>query len=157
MNKDFEWLKWLGLIVFVCIVGAFIYIKKSDAPPVEKEKPSASKANSFDQTNNLIERLEQLMATDSSVNVEDTPKVAEQSRKYNAFLEEAESIYGGNDIANPYRYCTSMVVYARELWSLKYTPTNMTEEYINKSQKRFFDAYEDAKKGCLEKVAESQN
>lgn len=157
MNNDFEWLKWLGLIVFVCVVGTFVYIKKSDTPPEEKERPSTSETISLDQTNNLIGRLEQLMATDSSVNVEYTPKVAEQSHKYNALLEKAESIYGANDIANPYRYCTSMVVYARELWSLKYSPTSMTEEYLKKSQKRFFDAYQDAKKGCLEEVAESQN
>lgn len=117
-----------------------------------KENPPIYESMSLEQTIKFIGRLEQLMAEDSKVNLDYLPDVAAQSRRYNALIEEAETVYGKNDIANPLRYCTAMVSYAREIWGLKYSKTSNTQEYKEKTQNRFLESYHDAKKACLDDV-----
>lgn len=119
----------------------------------EKQNPMVSVPITINQTKEYIEQIEQLRATNMSINLDYLPDVAAQSRKYNSFVDQAIVIYGDNDIANPYRYCTNLALMARELWTITYSPTSAPKEYLDNSKKRFLEAYEDAKKGCLEEVA----
>lgn len=78
---------------------------------------------SLRQTNDFINRVEQLRLSDSRRCLEYTPDVARPTEKYNAMIEEAESVYGDMDITNDLRYCTVFVDIARNLWRLQYSPS----------------------------------
>lgn len=117
------------------------------------DNPVVYEQISLQQTNDFINRIEQLRVSDSQINLEYTPDVARQSRKYNALVDEAENVYGTNDIANPYRHCTNVAWMARELWTQTYSHSSLSQESRNHSKKLFLESYEDDKKGCLEEVA----
>ncbi len=192
MKNEFEWLKWVGLILVISILGAVVYLVQSDKGNLPKsnevqeqdnqkeynqqldqittavgdaqveaqqakENPPIYEPLDLEQTTRFIDRLEKLMAEDSNVNLDYLPEVAAQSRKYNGLIEEAESIYGTNDIANSLRYCTAMVSYAREMWSLKYSKDTNTPEYKLRTQKLFLESFNDAKKACLDDVSAKVN
>ena len=192
MKNEFEWLKWVGLILVISILGAVVYLVQNDKGNLPKsnevqeqdnqkeynqqldqittavgdaqveaqqakENPPIYESLSLEQTTRFIDRLEKLMAEDSNVNLDYLPEVAAQSRKYNGLIEEAESIYGTNDIANSLRYCTAMVSYAREMWSLKYSKDTNTREYKLRTQKLFLESFNDAKKACLDDVSAKVN
>lgn len=192
VKNEFEWLKWVGLILVISILGAVVYLVQSDKGKLPKENEVQEQDNQkeynqqldqittavgdaqveaqqakenppiyepldLEQTTRFIDRLEKLMAEDSNVNLDYLPEVAAQSRKYNGLIEEAESIYGTNDIANSLRYCTAMVSYAREMWSLKYSKDTNTPEYKLRTQKLFLESFNDAKKACLDDVSAKVN
>lgn len=192
VKNEFEWLKWVGLILVISILGAVVYLVQNDKGKLPKENevqeqdnqkkyseqldqaatavsdtqietqqtkenPPIYESLGLEQTARFIDRLEKLMAEDSNVNLDYLPEVAEQSRKYNVLIEEAESIYGANDTANPMRFCTAMVSYAREIWSLKYSKDTNTPEYKVKTKKLFLDSFNDAKKACLDDVSAKVN
>lgn len=192
VKNEFEWLKWVGLILVISILGAVVYLVQSDKGNLPKsnevqeqdnqkeynqqldqittavgdaqveaqqakENPPIYEPLDLEQTTRFIDRLEKLMAEDSNVNLDYLPEVAAQSRKYNGLIEEAESIYGTNDIANSLRYCTAMVSYAREMWSLKYSKDTNTPEYKLRTQKLFLESFNDAKKACLDDVSAKVN
>lgn len=192
VKNEFEWLKWVGLILVISILGAVVYLVQNDKGNLPKsnevqeqdnqkeynqqldqittavgdaqveaqqakENPPIYESLSLEQTTRFIDRLEKLMAEDSNVNLDYLPEVAAQSRKYNGLIEEAESIYGTNDIANSLRYCTAMVSYAREMWSLKYSKDTNTREYKLRTQKLFLESFNDAKKACLDDVSAKVN
>ncbi|ENX58185.1 hypothetical protein MN869_14795 [Acinetobacter sp. NIPH1876] len=198
MNKDFEWLKWVGLFFIVGILVAIAYLRQNNRTEINvnselnqvshnsqnlseeekydemlnqatlaiiegeieakqvKDNPPVYEALSLNQTKKFIDRVEQLQATDSSVNLEYTPDVARQSRKYNALVEEAEAVYGSMDISNKYRYCTSMVSFARELWWGKYSKASTSQEYKDHAQQMFLDSYNQAKKDCIAEIKSKQ-
>lgn len=189
MNKDFEWLKWVGLFTVISILGAVVYqvqndkkkgiqvsqeiqIQQEDKQYEEKleqaaiaihegqieaehneKNPPVYESLSIEQTKKYIEQVEQLRAEDIKVNLNYLPDVAAQSRKYNALVDQAIAIYGENDLANYYRYCTNVAWMARELWTSTYSPSSAPKEFNDNSKKLFLEAYTDAKKGCLEEVA----
>lgn len=187
MEKDFEWLKWVGLSIVISLLVAMYFVKnkKNEETQVnqdvqlqadqqyeeklnqvaiaahenqitaeyEKQNPAVPVAISINQTKEYIEQIEQLRASNVRVNLNYLPDVAAQSRKYNSFVDQATAVYGDNDIVNPYRYCTNLAWMARELWTLIYSPTSAPKEYLDNSKKRFLEAYEDSKKGCLEEVS----
>lgn len=186
MNRDFEWLKWLGFCTVISILVAihFVNNKQNEGAQIDQEiqrqtdqqyeeklnqaaialhesqiAVEQEKQNSIvvapitiDQTKQYIEQIEQLRATNVSINLDYLPDVAAQSRKYNSFVDQATLIYGDNDIANPYRYCTNVAWMARELWTQTHSHSSLSQESRENSKKLFLEAYEDAKKGCLEKV-----
>lgn len=188
MEKDFEWLKWVGLSIVISILVALYFVKddknkviqtsqdaqlhdadqqyeeklnqaaiaayeNQTAAEQEKQNPIVAVPITINQTKEYIEQIEQLRTTNMSINLDYLPDVAAQSRRYNSFVDQATVIYGDNDIANPYRYCTNVAWMARELWTITYSPTSAPKEYLDNSKKRFLESYEDAKKGCLEEVA----
>lgn len=192
VKNEFEWLKWVGLVLVISILGAVVYLVQNDKGKLPKENEVQEQDNQkryneqldqittavgdaqveaqqakenppiyepldLEQTTRFIDRLEKLMAEDSNVNLDYLPEVAAQSRKYNGLIEEAESIYGTNDIANSLRYCTAMVSYAREMWSLKYSKDTNTPEYKLRTQKLFLESFNDAKKACLDDVSAKVN
>lgn len=118
----------------------------------EKQNPITSVPITINQTKDYFEQIEQLRATNTSINLDYLPDVAAQSRRYNSFVDQAIAIYGDNDIANPYRYCTNVAWMARELWTQIYSQSSISQESRENSKKLFLQAYEDAKKGCLEEV-----
>lgn len=118
-----------------------------------KEKnPPVYPSLSIEQTRDFIQRVENLRAQDANINLDYLPDVAAQSRKYNALVEEAETIYGAVDIANKFKYCTSMASFAREIWSNKYSRSSTSQEFKERTQKMFLDSYNQAKKDCLAEV-----
>lgn len=192
VKNEFEWLKWVGLVLVISILGAVVYLVQNDKGKLPKENEVQEQDNQkryneqldqittavgdaqveaqqakenppiyepldLEQTTRFIDRLEKLMAEDSNINLDYLPEVAAQSRKYNGLIEEAESIYGTNDIANSLRYCTAMVSYAREMWSLKYSKDTNTPEYKLRTQKLFLESFNDAKKACLDDVSAKVN
>lgn len=201
MDKDFEWLKWVGLFAVIAIIVSIFYIKKDDNKSIKtvdinttqkldehqnishtqvsnSEKSYDQKLDeatqamidaeneakdkeknipiyqslSIEQTEDFIQRVENLRAQDKNVNLDYLPDVASHSRKYNALVKEAEAIYGAIDIANKFKYCTSMVSYAREIWSNKYSKSSTSQEYKERTKKMFLDSYNQAKKDCLVEV-----
>lgn len=192
VKNEFEWLKWVGLVLVISILGAVVYLVQNNKGKLAKENevqeqdnqkryneqldqaasalsdtqietqqtkenPPIYESLGLEQTTRFIDRLEKLMAEDSYVNLDYLPEVAEQSRKYNALIEEAESIYGVNDTANPMRFCTAMVSYAREMWNLKYSKDTNTPEYKVRTKKLFLESFNDAKKACLDDVSAKVN
>ena len=121
-----------------------------------KESPPVYEPVSLEQTKKFIDRVEQLRAEDANINLDYLPDVAAQSRKYNALVEEANSIYGENDSANPMRFCSNIAWMARELWTLKHSPSSASKEYHENSRKMFLASYNDAKKACIEDINEAQ-
>ncbi|WEI18188.1 hypothetical protein PY247_18255 [Acinetobacter proteolyticus] len=156
MNKDFEWLKWVGLITVICILGAFYYVKKNNTSKVSHESITDMQSVNLNQTEQFINRLEQLMADDSKINLENLPEVTAQSRKYNALVEEAERIYGIIDPSNNLRFCTSMASFARELWSAKYSNATTSQEYKERTRKMFLESYNQSKVDCLAEIKSKQ-
>ncbi|MBK0063947.1 MULTISPECIES: hypothetical protein [unclassified Acinetobacter] len=205
MNKDFEWVKWVGLFAAITVIAAFFYIKtdgndstntdslnatkqleseesssnnqvhnpdksfdqnideaaqamvEADQEAKEKQNnPPVYQTLSVEQTKEFIQRVESLRDEDLTINLEYTPDVARQSRKYNALYDEAESIYGSTDIANALRYCTVFVDAARDLWRLRYSPSK--DAAFNKHAIKInLDTLKDAKQGCLEDVQTKVN
>ena len=191
MNKDFEWLKWVGLVFVISVLGAVIYVKQSNKSKLEnfdetqqnvdkkhydeqldetakaisdvqldaqqtKETPPVYEAVNLEQTKKFIDRVEKLRSEDSKVNLEYLPDVAAHSRKYNSLIEEAEIIYGTNDITNPMRFCSAIASYASEMWRVKYSKDNNTPEDKAKIQTMFLASYNDAKNACIENINEAQ-
>lgn len=117
-----------------------------------KESPPVYEPVSLEQTKKFIDRVEQLRAEDANINLDYLPDVAAQSRKYNALVEEANSIYGENDSANPMRFCSNIAWMARELWSNKYSKSTTSQEYKEHTQKMFLASYNEAKKVCIEDI-----
>lgn len=206
MNKDLDWLKWVGLFTVISIVVAVFYLKSQNKSRVvsnnqesaivdqniqqaneakqsqmsedeydkkleqaaiaihegqveakhNEENPPIYESLSIEQTKRFIERVEQLRAEDANINLDYLPDVAAQSRKYNALVEEANSIYGENDSANPMRFCSNIAWMARELWTLKHSPSSASKEYHENSRKMFLASYNDAKKACIEDINEAQ-
>ena len=117
-----------------------------------QDNPPTYPKISLQQTTDFINRIEQLRSSDAQINLEYTPDVTRQSRRYNSFVDQAIAIYGDNDIANPYRDCTNVAWMARELWTQIYSHSSLSQESRENSKKLFLEAYEDAKKGCLEEV-----
>ncbi|MFW2163143.1 hypothetical protein ACG93T_17505 [Acinetobacter beijerinckii] len=173
MNKDFEWLKWVGLFVIASVIGAVVYlvqnkksetnsgsvsINKNTIDELESDaqnvnvSPSVNDKITYNQTLKFIENIEKVRLKDSNVNLEYTPDVAAHSREYNELVEKAEMIYGTMDISNNFRYCTSMASFARELWSTKYSNANTSKEYKERTQKMYLESYTQAKKDCLAEV-----
>ncbi|RZG77763.1 hypothetical protein [Acinetobacter sp. WCHAc060025] len=116
-----------------------------------QDNPSAYPKISLQQTISFINRVEQLRSSDSQINLEYTPDVARQSRKYNALVDEAEAVYGDMNIANHLRYCTVFVDIARNLWQLQYSPSR-DAKFDQHSYESYSKNYEAAKQGCLEDV-----
>lgn len=190
MKKDFEWLKWVGFSLAICILVAGYFIKSNgrkefqvdqsisaqenkkyeeklnqaaiamsetqEAAKKARQNPSAYESISLEQTKKYIDRIEQLRASDSSVDLSYLPDVAAHSRRYNALVEEAENIYGESDISNPLRFCVAMPIYARDYWMSKYSPT-LPKEYLEINKKRLVESYLDAKKGCIEDIQSKEN
>lgn len=193
MDKDFEWLKWVGLFAVITVILFIFYGKKdnkltdnvdlhttqkldkqtdisdkeynqkldeatqalidTENEAKDKEKnPPVYPSLSIEQTRDFIQRVENLRAQDANINLDYLPDVAAQSRKYNALVEEAETIYGSVDIANKFKYCTSMASFAREIWSNKHSKSSTSQEYKERSKKMFLDSYNQAKKDCLAEV-----
>lgn len=186
MNREFEWLRWVGLSIVISILGAVYFVKNDKnkitqtnqdvqlqadqqyeeklsqaaiaahenqiAAEQEKQNPIVSVPITINQTKEYVEQIEKLRATNTSINLDYLPDVAAQSRRYNSFVDQAIAIYGDNDIANPYRYCTNVAWMARELWTQIYSHSSLSQESRENSKKLFLEAYEDAKKGCLEEV-----
>ncbi|MCJ0830423.1 hypothetical protein MN869_18575 [Acinetobacter sp. NIPH1876] len=153
MNKDFEWLKWLGLAIVVSLLGAFYYLKNNNA---RTDDSVVLQTISLEQTEQFIDRIDKLQAKDSTVNLEYTPDVAQHSREYNSLVEDAERIYGITDLSNDYRFCTSMASFAREMWNAKYSNLSTTQEYKDRTQKMFLESYNQAKKDCLAEIESKQ-
>ena len=133
-------------------MAAQTMIDNENAQNELKKNPPRYESLSLEQTKQFIERVENLRKEDTKVNLAYLPDVAKQSRKYNALVEEAQAIYGTEDISNPYRYCTSMTSFARELWSAQYSQSTVSDEYREKTKTLFLKSYADAKKACLEDV-----
>ncbi len=201
MDKDFKWVKWVGLFAVIAIIVSIFYIKKDHNKSIktadinttqqldehqnishaqvnsseksydqkldeatqamidteneakDKEKnPPVYQSLSIEQTKDFIQRVENLRAQDANINLDYLPDVAAQSRKYNALVEEAETIYGAMDIGNKFKYCTSMVSFAREIWSNKHSKSSTSQEYKERTKKMFLDSYNQAKKDCLAEV-----
>ena len=119
----------------------------------QKNPETVNQSISVQQTYEFLSRVEELRANDSKIDLEYTPDVAEQSRKYNALIEEAENIYGGLNIANELRYCSLFAETARNLWQLRYSPSRDVEFNRNSIQQTL-KSYNVAKKDCVDAVKE---
>lgn len=174
MSKGFKF----SLLAIVGFILFFIGIGSLYKPKLKQDNPSHIESNhdekleqatialhdaeidvkqtkepmSLEQTKEFIERIDQLRANDSKVNLDYLPDVAGQSRKYNDLVDEAVTIYGDNDSANPLRFCTNIAWMARELWTLRHSQTSASKEYHDHSRKMFLASYDEAKKVCMEDI-----
>ncbi|MDS7929606.1 hypothetical protein RMB13_08955 [Acinetobacter sp. V102_4] len=107
---------------------------------------------SIKQTKEFIKRVEETREGDSKVDIENLLEVSQQSRRYNALVDEAKSIYGEMDITNELRYCTIFAETARELWKLTYSPPTTSPEFDENTLRLNLATYNESKQVCIEDV-----
>ena len=181
MDKDFEWLKWVGLSVVISILVA-VYFVRNEAAQIEQQamdqktydnkiemaaqaiheseiaeqqaklNPTVYPAISLKQTQEFFYRIEQAMTENSNIDLSYTPDIARHSRVFNSFVKEAEAIYGTSDLANPYRWCTGAANSAYDVWSATYDQSSRMTKNKSDWLNKSLIRYGEHKRACLEEV-----
>lgn len=118
----------------------------------DEEHPPVYPSVGTKQTKDFLARIDAALAANGNVNLKFSPDVAAHSRVFNALNKEAESVYGQMAMDNPYQYCLSSAVYARQIWTNVYSISTLPEEYKRKTHETIINSYADAKKGCMDSV-----